>query len=498
MAAPQLITIDNFSTLLVESTQGRSGTPDGNVFFDQANDLIEVITREELAQVDLGSGAEDNPLTDYDGITAQALYAFERARRGANVNLREFRPGLDGSFKFAGAFIFQNGVKLAGSDRTKIRGSGLIEQAANGATDRIYFGARSLNNIEATSQPFYQLADSTTEADLQAATPVDFSRQGPIDEMIQVFGTTANGDAGAGDFDDTGKVLVIKVRTFGQTQGETTSILTGVAELNGFSTGFGIGEGPSPSSAFTAADVFGGSAVAPFDAMTYERFGAPQTQTGFTSGSADFTDVIGNPTMGSLAEVRAYLDALMQQDTDQDAGAGTYLPKRGDPLYTIDAAGRLVTRQGLYIDNLPESDRQNIVQTDDSGTSQTYPFNVDIRVSVSDAWQGDPNAWYQCMFVDGSGGLDFETSSAVIVEDADSNQVVGTPTDVVGSAGSYEIRFSFAYDTNTQAGLSAATDKQLVFLAEGDGGAQAAEAIINVPRQAIVTASAQASAETNL
>ena len=79
MATPQLIDLTNFDTLLVQSTQSRTGTPDGNIFFDQANDLIEIITAEDLANVDLGSGSEANPLTDALGITLQALVRLREA-----------------------------------------------------------------------------------------------------------------------------------------------------------------------------------------------------------------------------------------------------------------------------------------------------------------------------------------------------------------------------------------------------------------------------------
>lgn len=498
MAAPTLITVDNYATLLVESTQGRAGAPDGNIFFDQANDRIELITVEELAQVDLGSGAEDNPLANLEGITLQALYAFERLRRGANTALRNYLPGTDGVFQDAGAFSFDNGVKLADNDRVKVRGSGWTEFAAGGATDRIYFGVRSLNAIESTSQPFVQIAASLSETDLQAAAPIDAARLGPLDEAFQVFGSTANGDAGAGDFDFTSRVLVAKVRTYGQTQGEATSTGSGVGRLRAFSAGFGIGENPSPSGDFTEADVFGGAAVAPFATMAFERFGAPQAQAGFNQGSLDFTDVIANPAGGSLAQVRAYMDAIMKEDTDQDAGAGTFLPKRADPLYTIDTDGRLVTRQGLYIANLPASDLQSIVQTSDNATAGTYPFEPEIRISVSDAWFNDANSWAQVMYVDGAGADDFETASAVIVQDSTNTDMVFTPADAMGAAGNYFISKPYAYDTNTQAGLTAGVDKAAVVLAEGNGGAQAASAFFTITRTTTISVTTNSEVETNI
>lgn len=505
MATAQLIDIDNFSTLLVASTDSVTGTPDGNIYFNTTNDTIELITAEDLAQVDLGGGLEANPLTDVLGITLQALYAFERQERGTTSALRKFLPGVDGTFKFSGAYVFINGIKPGTSgnapDRSKLRGSGWIEKAADGGTDRIYFGPRSLNNIEAASQPYYQLVTSpVSDVNLQSAAPVDFDQVGPIDEGIQVLGSTANtpSDATAGDFDSTAKVLYLKVREFGYTQGEATSTASGIGELNGFRAGFGIGEVVSPTTNYTEADVFGGSAIAPFSTMTYEHFDTPQSQGELVGGPYDFSDIVANPANGTLSQLRAYLDALMRQDTDQDAGAGSFIPKRADVLYTINTDGKLVTRQGLFLENVPSSDRQSILQTDDTGTERSYPFTVEVRVAVSDAWVNDTNAWAQCMYVDGAGALDFDTATAVIVQDSLAADVTFTEVDATGSAGSYELVFSYDYDNNTQAGLSAATDKAVVFLAEGDGGAQAAITFFTITRNAIVTASALAEAETNI
>ena len=465
-----------------------------------------------MAQVDIGSGLEANPLTNADGITLQAIYAFERQERGTDTSLRTYLPGTEGRFQDAGAFAFVAGVKLAddvnastGDDRTKVRGSGWTEFADDNATqvDRIYFGTRSLNNIEATSQPLVQIPASLSEADLQAAAPINADRLGPLDEAFQVFGSTAFGDTGAGDFDFTTRPLVTKVRTFGFTQGEATSIESGVARLQAFSAGFGLGENVSPSGAFSEADVFGGSAIAPFTGLGFFRNATAQTQTGFNEADGDFTDTITNTGNASLAEIRAWLDKLMEQDTDQNDNTGTtgpFLPLRADPLYTIDSQGRLVTRAGLYIENIPASDNQNVILTADNGDTKTFPFQNEIRVSVSDAWFDDPNAWYSCFFVDGSGGSDFDTSAAVIVDDAAGTDVTGTPGDgrAFGSSGSRQVRFTFSYSGNTQAGLPANTDKDVIFLAEGDGGAVAGRATISIVNQSIITANASASPETNI
>ena len=49
MATAQLIDLSNYDTMLVQSTQSRGGTPDGNVYFNTTSGTIEFITKQELS-----------------------------------------------------------------------------------------------------------------------------------------------------------------------------------------------------------------------------------------------------------------------------------------------------------------------------------------------------------------------------------------------------------------------------------------------------------------
>ena len=492
------ITIDNFNTELVESTQGRAGTPDGNVFFDTVNDRIEFITSDELPTI---SGHGTNNFTPDDGITMQALYAFERQQRRTNTSLRTYKVSSKGRFKQAGAFVFLNGVKLAEQDVSKIRDSGFVYYAATGTgesdIDRVYFGPRSLNDIDSASQPYYLLPASTSEANRQAATPQNFSRTGAVSEPVQVYGDTSFGDTGAGNFNYLDRPLIVAVRPFGRSFGETNSVLAGISELGGFSSGLGLGDGVNDSNIYDFDDIIT-TPIAPFTGMSYQSFASPQTRGGFTDGTASFSVIINNTLGGSLAQVLAYLDALMTLDTDVDTGVGTYLPKRGAPLYTLDDQQRVVTKASIHIDNISTSEQQRLVQKDNSGANHVYPFFPTVRINVSDAWANDANGWGQVMYLDGAGASDFDTSGAVIVNDDTGTPVVFTSADVLGSGGGYYYEFAYAYDTNTQAGLAAGIDKDIVILVEGDGGAEATSATTTIIRSTLITVSALSPAETNL
>ena len=490
MAEAQLIDLSNFGTLLVQSTQGRSGTPNGNIFFDVATGNFEIITREELPEVDLGSGLEDNPLTNQTGITMGAIYGFERQERRTDEELRKYDTYFAGSFKFAGAYEVINGRKFASDDRQKIRASGWIERAGNGAIDRIYFGVVSLGNIEEASQPYYQLS--------LGGEPFDFAKAGPVDEAVQVFGTTANGDSGAGAIDNL-FFLTNKVRTFGFNFDEKGLADSGVNEMSGFSTGFALTETPHlTTGGYDLDDVYGASQIAPWTGMTLEKLAAPVSQGGFNEADGDFTWVLNNTLGGTLNECVAFLDALAQTDDDIDSGSETTTRgKRVATWYTYNAQGQIVTRSGadsdgLFIDNLPIADQQSVVFRADDGGLKTYPFQVQVNLQVGANAAADANAWYHNFYLDGAGGADYGTPNAVTVNDSDDNPVKG---DVDSNT---TISYAYDYDGNTQAGLPAATNKDVVALCEGDGGATQAKTVFTISRTAIVNVAVAPGLETNL
>lgn len=500
-----MATIDhtNYSTTLKQSTNPRGSSPNGNVYFDSANNEIQLIGVDELATVDFGAGAVTNPLNNTDGITMRALYNFENSRRRLDETLRKYKRGTDGDYRFSGAFNFVNGVKLDSNDRNKIRGSGFIEYAVDGdgqtAKDRIYHGVKSLNSIQSGTTSYWALVANTQEATLQAATWTSFIRTGAIDEVVQVYGDTAYGDTGAGDFDYTERVLVVRTRSWGYNPGETTSVLTGISEFSGFSAGYGIGETLNANNTYDIADVYGGVQIAPWTGMSLEKLASPLTVSGFNEADGNFTWRLNNTGGGTVAQCAAYLDALILQDSDIDSAAGTsYNGKKGRVWYTRNTSGKVVTSSvegaGLYIDGLSTAEKQNIIQTDNAGDAKTYPFFPEVQATVGSAAVADTNAWYHVFYADGASTADFDTTGAVTVNDANGNPVKGNvSTDAVAN----KISFAYAYDTNTQAGLTAGTDKDMVMLVEGNGGVAQAITFFTVTRTAVVAISCIPPTETN-
>jgi hypothetical protein len=333
------------------------------------------------------STTQANPLILLDGIKLEAVYAFEKQERLTDETLRTEQQFMTGSFKFAGAYSFVNSRKPASAaDRGIIRGSGWNEIALDGGVDRTYFGNKGLANIEATSQPYYQLSDG--------GEPFDFTAVGQINEAVQVLGTTANvpSDSAAGDFDFR-IYEAVSVRTYGQNydRKETTTDLA-ITELGGFATGFALQESVHlTTGSYALADVYGGSQISPWTGMTLEKLVTPQTETGFVETDGDFTWVLNNTAAGNLDQCVAFLDALAQTDDDIDTGAVTITRgKRVNTWYSYNASGKIITRSGadalgLFIEQIPTVDEQRIIFTDDTGATKTNPSILPITVNVVDS-----------------------------------------------------------------------------------------------------------------
>jgi len=485
---PVLIDLSNYDTHLVQSTQGRAGSPDGNIFFDVANGKIEYIRADELAQVDLGSGMEDNPLTAQLGIKLEAVYAFENQERKVDETLRQYDKFVKGNFKFAGAYKYVNNRKPStDADRNVTRGSGWEEQDATGSIGRIYYGNIGLSNIEPTSQPYSQSS--------LGGVPTDYAKLGNFNEAIQVFGD-ASVDATTTTFDNR-TYEAVSVRTFGKTfdRKETTTDL-GILELGGYATGFAVNEGDhNTTKNYSLADVYGGSQIAPWTGMTLEKLDTPQTESGFTTADGNFTWVLNNTGNGSLDEAVAFLDALALTDDDIDSGAETITNgKRVGEWYYYNGASQVVTRSGadtlgLFIESIPTSDEQRVVFTADDGSIKARPFSVELQGSVGALAPSDTECWYH-MF----GLTDFNTAGAITVEDKNSLEIKGN---VSSDHISNKIVRPFDYDGDTILG-PAGTDKDCVFLVEGDGGVTQAKTVFTITRNTVVAFAAEPATETNV
>lgn len=503
-----LIDLSNYAANLVQSSQGRAGTPDGNVYFDTTGGTIEFIDSTELASFVItdtnhpsytdGVTPFTNPLIEADGLKFEAIYAFENERRSNNETLRQYDRWTSGTFKFGGAYNFVNGrVPATDADRQIIRGSGWNELDASGNVIRIYFGAKGLANIEAASQPYYQLSNQ--------GTSVDFAKVGQIDEAVLVY-RDDNGD-GTPD-EDNRTYMAVSVRTYGQNHDrkETTTDL-GISELGGYSTGFALAESIHLTTNTTdhpLASVYNAtrsSQTGVWLNMALNHIASPVAKSGEFSdetGSRLFSWELINSNGANLNECVAWLDAFAASSDEADElGVNTgHLGKDIGTWYTYNAQGQIVTRsgvdpstEGMYINNVPVADQQRVVFTDDGGTIKAYSFTVSVEAEIGSVAKNDANAWYHSYFA-----AAYNSASAITVE------VDGTtPFKGLASTADANNKIIAGFDyTGDTVGGTANTDKDCVFLCEGDGGATQAKTLYTITEQTTVAFSCIPAVENNV
>jgi len=477
MATPALIDLSNYADLLVRSSDSRSGTPDGNVYFDKTSGKIEFITATDCADVIYPTGhanhsdgnPEANPLTDLLGLKFEAIYAFENQERnsslpadgsGPSLDLRQFNRWTKGTFKFGGSYSFENGrIPSIAADRSVIRGSGWNEKTGT-VVNQIQFGVKGLGSIISDSQPYRQA--------LQYGTAIDLGKLGNIDEAWQVFGDGSNGA-----FDDTATSAFLSIRTYGKNYDriDTASTL-GIAELGGYSTGAALNESDHlTTGSYALADVYGGSQTAPWTGMSLEKLATAQTESGFAgAATGDFTWVLNNTLGGTLDECVAYLDAIAQEDGDVTTGEAILNGKQYDTWYEYSPGGKIIPVTGagdglgMFIENLPAADKTSVIFYEDSeatsrDTSLEYPVYTSVSVEIGQSAIDDTNAWYHVFDL-----ANYDSASATTYQDA-------TPADVYGAADNSSTFITgaqtyFAFSHNYTINGS----QDVVVLCEGDGG----------------------------
>jgi hypothetical protein len=178
---------------------------------------------------------------------------------------------------------------------------------------------------------------------------------------------------------------------------------------------------------------------------------------------------------------------LTIQNADIDQGTGTYNGRKGRVWYSRNAAGKVVTSSiggdGLFIEGLSTAEKQNAIMTDDAGNTKTYPYFLEVQITVGAAAIADTNAWYHAFYKNGAADADFDKAGAVTVRTASLANVKGNVS--VNHIGG-KISFAYAYDTDTDAGLSAGVNKDIVVIVEGDGGAAQAITYATITRDPVV------------
>ena len=384
-----------------------------------------------------------------DGVTMQALYSFLKEEWKSDGNLIPYPFPMVSitpeQFEFIEGWVPSNDTT-----RNLIRSAGWREINASDAIEREYMGIISLGNIDNTDTAYYAFSTDTAKT--------DFDFTGPINQAIQTFGDSSNGN-----FDKRSDTLTVYIRAQGKTYVSATSTSIGLTALNYIANRFPLAE--SADSKVTASDSTI-STTAPYTGMSI-TYGAVTRSIGGVSYNFD---VVVDGNQGTAEQIYEFVQYSLRLSSDIDAGAGSQDGSLADSLMSF-AGEALSTTTGVYIDDFQTNDTNRLSFTDTGGTVRTFPFVATGTISFNANLVSDSDAIYRMFFTSG-----FGTGSAILV---DNNAGV----DISGAIGGNEtIAFDFDYDGNTQGGRTAGTDASVTVVAIGLDTAQYVSATATIGR----------------
>ena len=384
-----------------------------------------------------------------DGVSGQALYSFLKEEWKNDASLIPYPFPVVSitpeQFEFVEGWVPANDTT-----RNLIRFAGWREINASSVLEREYMGIISLGNIDGSDTAYYAFSSDTAKT--------DFDFPGVINQAIQTFGDSSNGN-----FDKRSDTLTVYIRAQGKTYGSATSTSIGLTALNYIANRFPLAE--AADSKITASDLTIAN-DAPYTGMSITYGATTRTIGGVSYNFSIIVDGNG----GTTQQIYEFVQYSLRQPTDIDAGAGTQVGQLADSLMSF-AGDTLKTTTGVAIDDFQASDRNNLVFTDTGGTERTFPFLSTGALSFNANLVDDSDSIYRMFFASG-----FNTGSAIIVADNSGTDISGT----VG--GSSSAAFDFDYDGNNQGGRTPGTDADVIVVAIGLDGAQYVSATATITR----------------
>jgi hypothetical protein len=321
-----------------------------------------------------------------DGVTFQALYSYLKEQWKDDSSLIPFPFPLVAITPEQFEFV-EDWEPDSDTTRKLIRTGGWREIGIVGNVKREYAGIISLGNIDATDK---NTGDRAYYAFASETSGTDFTYAGPVNEAIQTFGDSDNGN-----FDYRSDTLTLFIRVEGKTydQGTTTDIgVTG--SLSYITYRFPLSEGTDLN--ITDNDTFIANNSGPgekYGAASIEYFATPQASNtlypggDLAGGPFNFGVVIDgdNDASGSnlvAEDLYTWVQYQLRQTSDIDADADTkpgvlqdqLLQFVGSNLETLNATNPDGGGSGVAVINFNTNDTNRISFRDNTETARTFPF----------------------------------------------------------------------------------------------------------------------------
>jgi hypothetical protein len=413
-------------SLVVSSSLVNLGT-DGNIWIDTTAKTFTFAVYGDLTSAK-------------EGVTLQALYSkYIKLWETASYNKYAFPmyviDAKSGQFNFGFDGGSYNGWKPADdATRQMLRDGGWNEYSNAGVLNRQYVGIVSLGDVNTGAQLYYQRA--------AVDAPIDFTFDDEVNEGIQVYGDTTNGNFDKRTFfkafarEEQKKYKTSTLADTGQTATGAYTVnvlLSNEDDLDVLVNDAGISSG-----------IYTGINVSYYNTNQLRDLNSPSDDYPFR--------IIVEGNNGTLQQIYTKVQYLLRQNSDinTSGNAGAVTGATADDLMYF-VGPDLYCRQGVFIDNLNSNFLNNVYFIDHNGVPRQYNYASAGTINFNSYLQTGSAGYYRMYITDSVTGTDdYGTANAITLNDKDGSPIAGT-IDAASKS------FTFAYDTNTQGGRSVFT-----------------------------------------
>lgn len=443
-------------SLVRSSTQVNLGV-DGNIWIDTATKKIYLEVYGSLST---------------DGVSLQAVYSFLKEEWKSDNTLIKFSFPMESITDEQ--FEFVNSWDLGDVDtKNLIRDGGwALKNAGVSQEEYANFTTLGAFNNSGVDQAYY----------LQSVggTPTEVVLTGEVNQAVKIYGDATHGNFNYRTF----------FKIFLREQGKTYASYDLITEQNIASITYKKYALPLSNGVDLKIDASDNDidTLAPYTGMSITWYAVPQERV-IGASTYDFSIIIdGND--GTAEQIYEFVQRRLREAVDIDDGAGSEIGNITDEMLEF-VGDTLKTKYtadgGVYIDNFQAADTNRLVFVDDTNTERTFPYVAAGSINFNDNLVNAATAKYVMFFTnDDAGdntGRDFDTSGAIVVQDADD-------VDITGTIAAASVNFTYDYDGNVQRGVaSAGTPAPVTVVALGTNTAQYVKATstITASTQNVIT-----------
>jgi hypothetical protein len=405
----------------------------------------------------------------FDGVTGQCVYSKCKELWKSEADLIKFPFPLisitEKKFDFINSWDWYDY-----STKTLIRDAGWSVKDASLNSLEEWMGFITLGTLGSTDQVYYQQSSSLSSSNNVFT--------GSVNNAVQIFKTGSYGGIPPGasttasfDYRDYFKCFV---REFQKTYDQSQLSAIGETTVTYQVYSFPLTNGADPKITHFDGEVATGSAYLGID-VSYLTASVSRT---IGAGIYQF-DTIIDANGASKEEVYEKIQYFLRQNIDINSasvaeGIGYVAGKTADELLAF-IGDTLQTSEGVYVDNIADTDINFYQFFDTSSTSRTFPYVAAGTIAFNDNLQNDVSGSYK-MFFTSTPTSQYGSGSAIIVNDNTSLPITGS-TYLTSSR-----TFTFDYDGNVQGGRTSGADAPVTIVALGLTTAQYVSSVGTIAR----------------